>query len=317
MMQVAVFGQPFWAKRLVERFNLYGKGSVRSAAVCLPHMTPRNIIDIRTADVLIRVGYRPGAATWRGSGFDALWSVVRAINLRARIFYFWIGTDVLNAVRDFRAERGLRRLEKTKRDNHLAGAPWLTEELREIGIEARTTYFPGICVRYSGAELPQRFSVLTYIPDLRFRFYGGPLIYDCAEALPTINFNVIGGKGDWVRNKLPNLQFWGWQPDLGPFYRNSVVVMRMVEHDALGGTVIEGLAASRHIIYSQFCPFTQHVRFGDTTGALSALNGFFTSHSHGQLQPNLAGQEYACTNFDSERLTQTLIESLERNNGCE
>ena len=87
-------------------------------------------------------------------------------------------------------------------------------------------------------------------------------IYDCAAALPMIHFNVIAGNGNWVHNKLPNLTFWGWQQDMGQFYRDSVVVMRMVEHDALGpGTVLEGLAASRHAIYSYAFPFAQHVRF--------------------------------------------------------
>ena len=146
-MRVAVFGQPFWAKRLSENLILYGNGSVQSAAVCLPRLTRRNIVDIKSADVLIRVGYRPGAATLRGVAFDVFWSVIRAINRRARVFFFWIGTDVLDAMRDFKAKRGLGRLERAKRHNHIAGAPWLTEELAEIGIKARTTYFPGIRVQ--------------------------------------------------------------------------------------------------------------------------------------------------------------------------
>jgi hypothetical protein len=153
--------------------------------------------------------------------------------------------------------------------------------------------------------------VLTYIPDLRHRFYGGPLIYDCAAALPMIHFNVIGGNGDWVHNKLPNLTFWGWQQDMGKFYRDSVVVMRIVLHDALGGSVTEGLAASRQVIYSYPFPFTQHVPFGDTRGAVAALNSMFATYSNGHLQPNRAGQEFVRAQFDLQGLTNNLIGSLE------
>jgi hypothetical protein len=310
-MRVAVFGQPFWAKRLSENLNLYGNGAVQSAAVCLPRLTRRNIVDIQSADVLIRVGYRPGAVTLRGVAFDAFWSMVRSMNRRARVFFFWIGTDVLDAMRDFSAKGGRARLERAKRDNHVAGAPWLTAELAEIGIEARTAYFPGIRIQYSGTEFPKRFSVLTYIPDLRYRFYGGPLIYDCAAALPLIHFNVIGGNGDWVHNKVSNMTFWGWQGDVGQFYRDSVVVMRIVQHDALGGSALEGLAAGRHVIYSYPLPFTQHVRFEDTRCAVAALSSMFASFSNGHLQPNLGGQEYVRTEFDLGGITHNLIEILE------
>jgi hypothetical protein len=317
MMRVSIFGQPFWVKRLAEQLNRYGRESVRSDAICLFCMNQQSMRDIKSADVFIRVGYRPGAATWRGMGFDAFWSVVRTINQRARVFYFWIGTDVLDAIRDSKTKAGGRRLEKAKRDKHLAGAPWLTRELAEIGIEASTTYLLGTCVPLSDPPLPTRFSVLTYVPDLRYRFYGGPLIYDCAVALPMIHFDVIGGRGDWALHQLPNLQFWGWQPDVANFYRKSVAVMRLVEHDGVGATAIEGLAASRHVLYSYPLPFTEHVCFGDTTGARTALTALFTSYTNGQLYPNRAGREYALAQFDREQVTQRLIETLESNHGSQ
>ncbi len=116
---------------------------------------------------------------------------------------------------------------------------WFVDDLRETGICAVDCLFPGELpesdaesLRFTGG-----FRVLSYIPDKNPEFYGGHAIYQAANALPEVRFDIVGGAGNWVDKALPNMKFHGWQEDLRPFYLNAQVVARLVPHDAVGGTV--------------------------------------------------------------------------------
>ena len=277
-------------------------------------LKPRTLTAVRNADVFMRVGFRPGARTPRGIAFDLLWSIYRSLNRRALAVHFWIGTDVLNTLNDVRSGKIVGPIFRHAiGDVHFAIAHWLIAELKQVGIESQYVLFEKLPEDVVAIEpptvLPQPFTVLTYIPDSRPEFYGAASIYECAGTLPEIRFEVVGGTGRWVQVPLPNLHFFGWQ-NMAEYLKRASVLVRMVKHDALGGTVQQALAAARHVIYCYPVPHTSLVRFGDTATLIATISALHVTANSCGLTPNLAGRQYALAEFDVAPHYRKMLEIL-------
>ncbi len=310
-----MLGQPFWSLRFADILREGSGGEVEARFLPPGDLArPGGLRVAMAADILLRMGYRPGARTWRGRLFDGLWAFLRTLNPRAKAVHYWIGTDVLHTLQDHRSGR-LRQgpLRRAQEDLHWADAPWLVEELAEVGLKARYIALP-VPLRevQPPARLPAPFTVLTYIPDTRPEFYDGPTILRAAQALPGIRFEVIGGEGAWVRSPLPNLTFFGWQKDVRPFLARASVVVRLVRHDGMGGTVLEALQAGRHVIYSQSIPCVTVVPYQDPEALESALRGLHERFEAGDLAPNLAGHRYVQEMFDLQQRCDAYLSDLRR-----
>jgi len=311
--RVCFIGQRFWAERLAGLVNEHAGGSPLRASF-VDGGNARAVLGSHglfgSADLFVRVGFRPGSPTRRGVLFDALWRASRMVRRSARRAYLWIGTDVFSTLADTRAG-SLSPFFAAERDGpaHWTTAPWLLEELAGVGIQAEMVRFPDRSLAAPASEgLPAEFRVLSYIPDQRFAFYGGPTIQAVAERLPSVPFDVVGGRGGWAAGGPTNLVFHGWQADLVPFYDRSTLVVRMVEHDAIGGSVREGLAMARHVAYSYPLPHTHHVRFGDAASLVEIVESLADRHRAGALEPNVAGREFMRREFDAATLSRHLIE---------
>jgi len=308
-VSVCLVGQRYWVTKLEGDLNQCGRLRLRAFGLPLNPRLFRELDQALSADIIVSVGFRPGAPTWRGRAFDALWSTLRLLNPSAVRVFYWLGTDVLNTTEDFKAGKLRQRCyAQAKKDHHLADATWLAEELQKVEIEAlpKTLTLPQMVVGDT-PDLPSVFSVLTYIPDRRYRFYGGDSIYEAARNCPDIRFDVVGGSGIWVSRSLPNLVFHGWQSDMTKFYRNTTVVVRLVQHDGTGLTVVEGLSLGRHVIYSHPVPYTLRVAWGDADALIKTLSGLVDLHQQGLLRPNTAGRAYAQENFNYHARTEDLI----------
>jgi hypothetical protein len=314
VIRIVLLGQPFWSLRLAGILNRR-PGEVDAEFVSLKGLgTLRGLRKALAANVLMRMGYRPGARTWRGRLFDGIWACLRACNPRAQAVHYWLGTDVLRTLESYRAGR-LRPgpMARARRDRHWADAPWLVDELAETGLGARYIALPvPLALGEPPRALPEPFTVLTYIPDRRPEFYDGPSILRAARALPGIRFEVIGGTGSWVERPVPNLVFFGWQEDVRPFLARASVVVRLVRHDGMGGTVREALEAGRHVIYSQAMPWVTVVPYQDPPALEAALQELFARHAAGELPPNRQGQRYVRETFDLETCLDTYLADLRR-----
>ena len=262
--------------------------------------------DAAASDITLRVGFRPGARTWRGTAVDLWWSFLQRKAPKNRRIFYWIGTDVqqtIAAIRDGTIRRSV--YESVRREEHLADSPWLAAELASVGIDARV--IPIFAVGTNPSEpppLPDRFTVLTYLPDRRHAFYGSSMIAAAASALPEIDFLVLGGVGAWMSDRPANIRFLGWQADTAQFYERSSVLVRMVEHDGMSGMVAEALSFARHVIYSYALPHCHQVKFGDAQKlicTLAALKG---------AGLNEMGRRYAAAEFDQASTARSLIEHL-------
>jgi hypothetical protein len=311
MIRVALCGQPHWTRSLINLLTQYTPDRVAafSAGPLLSLAArPRRI---GGPDVVLRVGFRPGAPTIRGRGFDALWRAARAANPLARAVFYWIGSDVSSTLRD--ATDG--RLEPgpfldARSAHHIAGAPWLASELEQVGVIARSVLFPAALPAIAGpAPLPENFRVLTYLPAGRAADYGGDEIVAAARSLPNVRFVVVGGHD--LAGGAPNLDTLGWIGSMDEQYALSCAVLRLARHDALGATVREALVHARHVIYTYNLPHVTHVPFGDGVALTSALSDLAQRHGRGQLGLNSEGRTYALEAFDPRELSVQLVAALQ------
>lgn len=315
MIKALLVGQHHWAKHLAALINARAAGVQADAVDGAKLFSPRSLKLAVEADIFMRVGFRPAATTPLALAFEVQWDMLRAVlNSSARTIYYWIGSDVLFAVEDAHSGRLCEpRWRRACGEEHLVGAPWFAGELRPLGIEATSILFPSKSPEFANVPpLPEAFTILTYIPDARHSFYGGEAVYRCAQRFPQVSFRVLGGEGNWVRNPLPNLEFLGWQEDIRPILADASVVLRLVPHDALGGTVREALAAGRTVIYTYPLPHTHHVHWGDEDSLLGTIAMLYQEAISNGLKINYDAINYARQQFDPTLSVDAIIAHLSR-----
>ena len=141
MQRVIFFGTRFWSQRLADLIHCHAGDQLAAQAIGLnlSSLVPGLHRLLRT-DILVRVGFRPGIARPKAVFYDLLWLTVVFFNRRARLYYYWIGTDVHHLLlqRDQRMPlwRAWLLNHAKKRAVHLAAAPWLADELCSLGFDA-------------------------------------------------------------------------------------------------------------------------------------------------------------------------------------
>lgn len=305
-------GTANWPQRLSSLANKYCEQDVAARAVSLNlRAIPYFLYWLVKSETVVRVGVRPGIKKWKMFLFDCIWLVVKTLNRKAGFFYYWIGTDVLMACKSQSKENFF--LRKSKSDVHLAGAPWFVDELRCIGIDSELCVFP-LDMRFDKVapkELPAA-TVLTYIPDLRSDFYGGELILKLAEQYSKIDFNIVGGRGEWASSDAENVKFLGWLPSINSLLEKRPIIIRLVPHDAIGGTVREGLAYGCHVICTYNIPHCLQVNFGSIEELYSAFERALVLRQNKETALNYDGFFYAEENWNPEILTKCLINRVAR-----
>jgi glycosyltransferase involved in cell wall biosynthesis len=254
----------------------------------------RAAMSVRTADALLSFA---GPAP-----HPLLLAAARA--WRVPVFVIWAGTDVTRALEQPFKVPHAQRAELI----HLAVAPWLVDELREVGIAAQ--YIPIIGVQPSqSSNIPKdRFSVLTYLPERRSDFYGIKRVHEVARRLPQIPFLVLGSHAP--NGDTPdNVQFCGWQQDTAPFMDQSAVVLRVPDHDGMSLMVLEALARGRYVAWKYAIPGVQQVTTSDDT--VTFLSALYDRHREG-LELNQPGISFIETKYEERQVSLGLEEFLSR-----
>lgn len=317
--KIVFIGQSHWVKVLVAQLDAHETPGPLLKCTAVPINGPFAVLrfgvirSVLEADVLVRVGFRPMAETRNGRLFEIVWWLISHLNPTAKQVLYWLGTDVLQAKRmlDAGINRSKFRHAATNY-RHLAGAPNLVTSLGEAGVKAKLQWFPGITLSAPAVPppYPVEFRLLTYIPDSRPNFYGGPQIIHLAKALEKVKVTVVGGYGDWLPIKPDNVDFVGWAEDMTEHYTQAVVVVRMVEHDALGGTVIEGMLFGRRVIYSRELENSIHVEFSDADTLIRVVAALLDDFEKGELKVDTATARWASETFCQKRRIEELRQFL-------
>jgi hypothetical protein len=231
---------------------------------------------------------------------------------RARVCYYWNGSDVLHTLEEARAGT-LRRsaFEAARRDLHLAHGTWLAEELAEVGIVAAVSHKPsGYTPPTAPPAYPSQFRALTYVPIRRLEFYRGDVILDVARLLPDVPFDIAGRGSEGITSDAANVRCHGWVADMASLYGSAAVVIRIPLHDGLSNTVVEGLFNARHVIYTYDVPHVISVSPLTADALAARIADLHAAHEAGRLGPNLAGRAYAESRFDEGRRTDELVAQL-------
>lgn len=176
-----------------------------------------------------------------------------------KIIYTFIGSDVIRIAEAKRWKRVRAKLGMKMVHQVTVVAPWLKEELKTLGIDSKV--LPAVIVKPQERiwPLPEKFTVLSYVPPDRPGFYGWETILRLARDMPDINFEIVGHDGKNLE-QADNIRFNGWVNPVIPYIQKSNVLLRLTEHDGLSRIVIETLSCERHVIWTYTFPFCKSMR---------------------------------------------------------
>jgi glycosyltransferase involved in cell wall biosynthesis len=213
------------------------------------------------------------------------------------VIVIWAGSDII------KARENPFELEVVKQEGfvNFAVAPWLVDELRDLGIDAQYVPVAGISTGPPVADFPRDFRVLTYLPEPRRDFYGAPIVFAAARAMPDVHFDVVGA-GKPSPEAPPNVAFHGVVKDMASRIDGSVVLLRQPEHDGKSMLVLEALARGRHVVWNYDFPYVRTARTVDEV--LERLRDLRARHAAGRLSLNHDGRTFVLNNFGRRDVAQ-------------
>ena len=250
--------------------------------------------DLYRADLLFIWGARVSAG-----------KVLRLARLfrKEKIVLFWAGSDVLAAQMQF-AEGKADPWVTSK--IQWAIAPWLAEEIRALAIPCEHVPLFWLPPVPQPIELPDRFSVGTYMPAVsRKHLYGLDRILRAARSLPHIPFELVGLIEGEIKDAPPNLRILGRTNDMASFYRRASVYWRPVSHDGLSFNALEALSYGRHVIWSY--PFPHCIRSMNIETDIAELQRLYSLQLAGNLQLNRQGMGFMAERFSPERIKEDFL----------
>lgn len=219
--------------------------------------------------------------------------------------HIWAGTDVLQAAHAAVHIERLRLLPIV----HWAVSPQLVSELAELGIDAQCVTLASAPVPDMLAPLPERFTVLTYLPQPRRDFYGQQAIWQAARAMPDTRFIAIGhGTSDTAAPR--NVEYTGEVSGIEHFIDKATVLVRMTQHDGLSQNIVEALARGRHVVWTYPYPGALHVRSANEL--IQELQRLRQSHDSGYLQVNHTGAEFAAAHHNPPVVARAVYAGITR-----
>ena len=209
----------------------------------------------------------------------------------------WVGTDVVFAT-DAHA-RGDLSSDVARKATHWCDAPWLVEELAEIGIASEYVSLPVVGLAEEAPPLPAEFRVLLYLPrdPIDRAGFDAETILALPTAIPGVPFTLVPSPPETLPQPLPaNLTALPWVEDLDGVYRETTVYVRLPHHDGTSHMAVEALSRGRYVIWS--APFEGAIRASGQDEVVAALRGLLDLHARGELGLNTAGIARVKTAFD-------------------
>lgn len=296
-----ITGIEYFVQHFIESFSRIYQGRIFAPELAQEMSRFRKLSTLAKYLPKVNLWYQIGGSIGPGRVF-------KLANLfNTPVVLHWVGTDVLVA-QDYFSKHS-EHLQVQSKIVHWAGAPWLADELKQIGINAQFVPLPLKTVGYFLSQepppLPRQFKILTYIPERRAAFYGWEHILRLAEDFPTLDILVIGARGRFVSSPPPNIHFLGWLHDTANIFAECSVVVRMTTHDGYGGTIQEGLSLGRYAIWTY--PFPGAFLAKDYVSLRAHIDSLYTLHRRNLLTLNEKGRAYMLQHMRPENLTANIL----------
>jgi glycosyltransferase involved in cell wall biosynthesis len=297
-MNVVVNGLPYFSRKLVEdlqefapqhRFRFFDTYNSKIEQVKFAWA-------LRKADVLISIN----GVSDRSGSMDL------ALKMKKKIWFNWVGTDVILAVERFK--NGSIYREYIDQAVHSTDAPWLQAELNSAQIEAKIVHSKWLDIQSNLNDFPS-LQVYSYIAAKREDFYGWKTIQQLAIANPTIPFIIAGSDGTQLHSIPPNVQFKGWlnNQEMMELRNASPIFIRLAEHDGFSLSVLEALAAGCEVIWKY--PFENCHQLIDIENDFSQVVALVKERNFIRNKENIA---YIAKNFQKEVILNNFIQELEK-----
>jgi glycosyltransferase involved in cell wall biosynthesis len=219
----------------------------------------------------------------------------------------WVGSDIEHV----RANAPLRQRVRVATTKHLTEIDWTARELKDLGFESEILPLPLRHPATGVKPLPERFTIMLYVPKTRRKFYGvceyDRLLAKFAHESPRV-FVVGGGH---LRGQPPSVEVidCGWRSDLRSIYEQSTVLIRCTPHDGLSLMVLEALSFGRHVIWSQPFPDAMHVTcYREVEESLRTL---IERHKQGTLRAQYAAAESVRERYATERCVSGILSAFD------
>jgi glycosyltransferase involved in cell wall biosynthesis len=191
---------------------------------------------------------------------------------------------------------------------HLAEAAWTAQELQRYGLAPRIAPLPPRHHHGRSIPLPEKFTVMLYIPRMRADFYGRQAFARLMADLRgrDVRYLIVGG-GTLDAPQGVDVVDYGWRNDLLEAYRQSSVLLRFTPHDGLSLMVLEALSYGRHVIWTQPFPFVRQVReYADIKRDILEL---LELHERGELHPREDASEHVRLHYSPETCVHALAQA--------
>lgn len=193
--------------------------------------------------------------------FNGVSSNSRSLNLVSfwskKIKMQWHGSDV--SMVSVNKSLGKFTPKYIQRSQSFTDAPWLKEELNELGIQSEILHFKYVELVENKTPFSNN-HVLTYFAEGKEKFYGLEILNALAKNFPDTMFHVIGSSGKNSESEK-NVKFYGWvnQNKVKELMDSIPIYLRICEHDGYSLSVLEAMANGNYVIYNRPMPFTNYV----------------------------------------------------------
>lgn len=213
---------------------------------------------------IISMGYYPDASVHPLSVFfDA---ETKTYSKCKKIIHF-IGTDVYQFLnRPFIDVKTFRMSVPKVVNKIFANAPWLVNELKEMGVDAELLYCPIDPSPYLIKDFPDKFTVAVYRSDSN-PMHNEDFMIDIARNCPDINWKFFGGTKKESLDIPKNVEYTGSikEENMPEFISNTSLIVRISVHDGFPATLAEWVLSHRPFISNlKDFPFNRFIDINPT-----------------------------------------------------
>ena len=213
------------------------------------------------------------------------------------ILYHWIGTDVYRFINDNFLKKYFKKLIINSPNVHnLVVSENLKSELKKLSINSTILPLTNLKIIDDLHEMPDKFSVLSYVPKLRWDFYHGDLIKELSVRQPEIDFHILAAGNK--NSGRANLFFYDFVEDTTEFYKKCSALIRFTAHDGLPKMVLEALSYGRQVLWNQPFPYCNLVN--DINECLTVLKKL-----EADCPLNIEGKKYVNDSFNESKIIDT------------
>lgn len=268
---IAISGAPAFSARIALNWRSYNGDVV-----------PKLLSTHTNSDMVLSIVTLLRSQSWYSIGEPTAPRILEfaAVALRKRRIVHWLGNDVQAL-----AEHSERvRRYRGARYVHLAQNAEVARGLSRLGLHAAVASLPALARAQPVAPLPERFTLLLYLPPSHSQLYGRHQYERLMRVMleENVRYIIVGGGEIEIPSGVSAEQL-GWVHDLHPLYERATALVRFTQTDSLSAMVIEALLHGRYVLWSNEFPHTTHIRdFHDLEGAVRSL---LSLHRSAALRP--------------------------------